>query len=239
MRSSPDSTRQLAMTLSETDKQLLTEAAKIIEQSLMTGSCLMVRRHGQSKDEWKAFRFGSEADFNEVKDEPLLRSGNVEITCCMAGAVQILTNADNFCTGSWLQAKDDDANPSLDWEGDGEITENMFDDLKERLAEAGSTLSNPNFTVCGEGAIYVSAALKGATAAEAQGAVDLVTTYIPVYGKDRRITLNEGTKYERSVRVDEFQSIPNMNDGTNDVGLVKDLIAEARTSCGPKGCGPR
>lgn len=100
------------------------------------------------------------------------------------GAIQILTNPGTFCKGSWMKEK-----------AAGESDINFrpgFDELKRRAerGEVGS-LANPNFQVCGQGAIYASAALQGYSYDQARAVVLKVeqeTGSIPDFNDGARAT---------------------------------------------------
>ncbi len=78
----------------------------------------------------------------------------------MDGALEILANPDSFCKNHYfkyrgpLAKRNQIIDPSYR-EG--------FNVLQEKLQTIGATTAEPNFQVCGEGAIYVSAAIQGYT----------------------------------------------------------------------------
>jgi hypothetical protein len=103
------------------------------------------------------------------------------------GAIQILKDPKAFCKGSWFidrqYAKEDSLAqfyeggdiegkpiPHEDRPVDIDPTNSRedFQALRETLEKNNSTLANPNFMVCGQGAIFVSAALQGYSYDDAQ-----------------------------------------------------------------------
>ncbi len=98
------------------------------------------------------------------------------------GAIQILKNPKAFCKSHWFLSKQvqdhETAGGSTDAEGARSIDpthEDGYDQLADYCEQSGASLANPTFQVCGEGAIYTSAAIQGFSYGEARQVLIKVT----------------------------------------------------------------